>query len=298
MDVAAKTALQSMERKIDELPLLPQVLVRILQLDPSSENYYEEFGKLTKEDPAFAVRVVALANSSASAPVVPVVTIRDALTRMGIETIRRLVASLAVQRVFLPTKPNEVSLWQHSVCTAFAAAKIAELVPNLDVDPAEAYLIGLLHDVGRFVMFEHAAPELLAVDESKWETPEELIEADVEVYKFTHAELGYRACRHWQLPVRICEAIKLHHTPIGDEIAPGSGDAVQFCVQVADRMALTLLQCDDFSDIPEDERERRLRETCLTTEPMMDLLPPATLAQQAERVHDDSQELLSGLGFS
>ncbi len=298
MDVAAKTALRSMERQIDELPLLPQVLVRILQLDPSSENYFEEFGKLTKEDPAFAVRVVALANSSASAPVAPVTTIRDALARMGIEAIRRLVASLAVQRVFLPTKPNEFGLWQHSVYTAFAAAKIAEIVPGLDVDPAEAYLIGLLHDIGRFVMFEHASAELLAVDESEWETPEDLIEADVEVYKYTHAELGYRACVRWQLPAGICEAIRLHHTPVDDEIEAGSSDALQFCVQIADRMALALLQCDDFNDISEDTRERRLREACLTTEPKRDLLSPALLARHARRIYRDSQDLLAGLGFN
>ena len=62
MDVAANSALQDMERKIGELPLLPQVLVRILQLDQDADNYFEEFGKLTKEDPAFAVRVIALAN--------------------------------------------------------------------------------------------------------------------------------------------------------------------------------------------------------------------------------------------
>ncbi len=298
MDAAAKKALNSMERKIDELPLLPQVLVRILQLDQNSENYFEEFGKLTKEDPAFAVRVIALANSSASAPVSPVVSIRDALTRMGVESIRSLVASLAVQRVFLPTKPNEISLWQHSVFTAFAAAKIAEIVPELEVNPAEAYLIGLLHDIGRFVMFEHAAPELLEVDESNWETPEELIEADVEVYAFTHSELGYRACVHWQLPESISEAIRLHHTPIEGEIVAGSVNATQFCLQTADHLSLALLQRPDFEEIPQDVREQRIADKCLTTETASTLLPPPALAPHLDRLYADSRLLLDGLGFA
>jgi len=287
-----------MERKIDELPLLPQVLVRILQIDPESENYFEEFGKLTKEDPAFAVRVIALANSSASAPVAPVVSIREALTRMGVATIRSLVASLAVQRVFLPTKPNEISLWQHSVFTAFTAAKIAELVPKLKIDPAESYLVGLLHDIGRFVMFEHAAPELLAVDESQWETPEELIEADVQVYKFTHSELGYRACVHWQLPETICEAIRLHHTPIEGKILAGSPEAQQFCLQAADRLALSLLQSDDFDGLPEEAREQRIADTCLTSEMCRSILPPAQLVQHVDGLYADSKQLLGGLGFN
>ncbi len=298
MVAAANSALQDMERKIDELPLLPQVLVRILQLDPNGDNYFEEFGKLTKEDPAFAVRVIALANSSASSPVAPVVSIREALTRMGVGTIRSLVASLAVQRVFLPTKPNEISLWQHSVFTAFAAAKLAEVLPDLKVDPAESYLVGLLHDIGRFVMFEHAAPELLAVDESEWETPEQLIEADVDVYKFTHSELGYRACLHWQLPESIAEASRLHNTPVEVKIVPGSMDAQQFCLQVADRVALSILQRDDFKELSEADREQRIMDSCLITEECRSLLPPAELVQYLDQLYVDGHGLLEGLGFN
>lgn len=298
MVAVAKTALQSMEEEIGELPMLPQVLVRILQLNPDADDFFEEFGKLTKEDPSFAVRLIALANSAASAPAVPVVSIRDALTRMGSQAIRNLVASLAVQRVFLPTKPNEVRLWQHSVFAAFAAAMVAEVASDLKVDPAEAYLVGLLHDIGRFVMFEHAAPELLKVDESNWETPEQLIEADVEIYKFTHSELGFRACTHWKLPDSICEVVRLHHTPIEAEIVAGSPDALLFCVQVADHLCLSVLQCDDFDDIPSDVREQRILDNCLNTEQQAILLPAALLATKLDRIHADSQGLLSGLGFS
>ncbi|MEO1247087.1 MAG: HDOD domain-containing protein, partial [Pseudomonadota bacterium] len=111
-------ALKDMEAKIDELPLLPQVLVRLLQLRPASVDYFENFESLVKEDPAFAVRVISLANSSTSAPVSPIETIRDALTRMGAVTIGALVASLAVQKVFMPTEPGQVRLWSHSILAA------------------------------------------------------------------------------------------------------------------------------------------------------------------------------------
>jgi len=293
-----ETSLLEMQKKIGELPLLPQVLVRILQLDPDSDRFFEEFGKLTKEDPGFAVKVIALANSASSAPTVPVVSIRDALTRMGVQPIRSLVASLAVQRVFFPTKPNEIQLWQHSVYAAFASAQIAEIVPDIRVNPAEAYLIGLLHDIGRFVMFEHAAPHLLCVDESNWETPEELIAADVETYKFTHSELGFRACKHWQLPDSICEVIRRHHSPIAEDIVAGSLDAILFCVQVADHLCLSVLQRDDFEDIPFDIREQRILTDCLRTEQQLELLPATRLAENLDKIHTGSKNLLSGLGFA
>lgn len=298
MVAVAKTALQSMQDKIGELPLLPQVLVKILQLDPASDNYFEEFGKLTKEDPAFAVRVIALANSAASAPAVPVASIRDALTRMGAESIRSLVASLAVQRVFMPSAPNEVRLWQHSVFAAFAAAQVAEIASSLDVDPAEAYLVGLLHDIGRFVMFEHAAPNLLKVDESNWHTPEELVEADIQVYNFTHSELGYLACRHWKLPDSIADIIRQHHSNLDRKILPGSIDAAVLCVQVADRLCLSLLQLPDFEETDAQLREERILKDCLRTEQEQQLIPAGMLVNNLDRVYSDSNDLLSGLGFA
>lgn len=298
MAAAAELALENMANKVDELPLLPQVLVQILQLDPASDTYFDDFGKLAKEDPAFAVRVIALANSAASAPAVPITTIRDALTRMGAESIRSMVASLAVQRVFMPTQPNEVRLWQHSVFAAFAAAQIAEIVPSIEIDPAEAYLVGLLHDIGRFVMFEHAAPNLLLVDESNWETAAELVEADVEVYKYTHAELGYLACQRWQLPESICDAIQLHHMPVDSEIVPGSINAMLFCLQVADSLCLALLQKDDFKDIPRDVREEIILSQCLKTERNVRTLPVDLIAMHLDKIHADGRDLLSGLGFA
>ena len=293
-----KTALREMQDKIGELPVLPQVLVKILQLDPASEDYFEEFGKLTKEDPAFAVRVIALANSAASAPAVPVASIRDALTRMGAEAIRSLVASLAVQRVFMPTAAHEVRLWQHSVFTAFAAAEIAEITPNLEVDPAEAYLVGLLHDIGRFVMFEHAAPNLLKVDESNWHTPEELVEADIKVYNFTHSELGYLACQHWKLPETIADVVRQHHAVLDEQISGGSIDATTLCVQVADRLCLSLLQRPDFDETDEQLRKEHILNDCLRTERERELISVATLVNNLDRISRDSKDLLSGLGFA
>ena len=294
---AADTELEIMATKINELPVLPQVLVRLLQLDPASDDFFDEFGRLAKEDPGFAIKVIALANSAASAPAAPITTIKDALTRMGAQPVRSMVASLAVQRVFMPTEPNEIRLWEHSVFAAFACAQIAEIVPSVEIDPAEAYLVGLLHDIGRFVMFEHAAPNLQLVDESNWETAEELIEADVEIYKYTHAELGYGACQHWRLPESICDVIQLHHMPVDSEIVPGSINAMLFCLQVADNLCLSLLQRDDFEDISRDEREQRITTDCLKTERNIRTLPADKLAFHLDKIHTESKDLLNGLGL-
>lgn len=293
----SKIALHSMEEKIDELPLLPQVLVRILQLDPTSEEYFEEFEHSAKEDPAFAVRVIALANSAASSPVAPISVIRDALARMGATTVASFVASLAVQRVFMPTEPSQILLWKHSISTAVGAQRIAELVPQLQVQPGHAYLVGLLHDVGRFVMFEHAPKQLLEVDEHNWRTPDDLEKVDVEVFNFTHSELGYLACEHWGVPDSIAEIIRHHHTPLQGTIAPGSGDAATFCVQVADRLAVTLIDSDDYNGLSDEAKKERVTLYCLKSAEERRLLAVDRLASEAAAIRRESEHLMKGLGL-
>ena len=86
--------------------------------------------------------------------------------------------------------------------------------------------------------------------------------------------------------------------PIEDDIVAGSPHAMLFCLQVADRLSLSLLQRDDFADIPDDAREQRILDTCLKSEQERNLLPAATLAARLDRIHADSQDLLAGLGFS
>lgn len=291
-------ALREMERHIDELPLLPQVLVRILQLDPMADDYFEQFEKLAKEDPAFAVRIVALANSAASSPAVPICTIRDALTRMGAGTVSNLVASLSVQRVFMPTEPAQIRLWKHSIETAVTSQTIARLLPVLVIEPAEAYLAGLLHDIGRFVMLEHSAPELRRVEESEWKSPEELVQADVDIYNYTHSELGNLACQHWGLPESIAMVVKAHHDDIAEPIQPGSAASTICCVQIADRISIQLLGEPSEEELTDAMLEQLLLERCLHTGEERNAFPASVLCKSIAAVRTESQRLIADLGFS
>ncbi len=295
--VASSQALHSMEEHIDALPLLPQVMVRILQLDASADNYFEQFEQLASEDPAFAVRIVALANSASSSPIEPVCTIRDALTRMGAARVTSFVASLSVQRVFMPTESSQVGLWKHAIETAVSAKRIAQIAPHLQVDPAQAYLVGLLHDIGRFVMLEHAAPELRRVDESDWDTPEDLIEADLAIYHFTHSELGYLACKHWCLPDVIGRVIRTHHDALPDKVSPGSMDAERFCVQVADRISIMLTKTEDLDDLDEAATLDLIRERCLACGAAEAVVTAAALSAELDWIRSESARLFANLGF-
>ncbi len=294
----SRAALDAMERKIDELPLLPQVLVRILQLSSAQDDYFERIDQLAREDPPFAVRLLALANSASSSPVSPIKSIRDALTRVGAATITSLVASLAVQRVFVPSCPSQVALWTHSVSVAVAAEMIAEAVPLLKLDSGQAYLGGLLHDIGRFVMFEHAPEHLLKVDESHWSSPEALIAADVEVFKFTHSELGYLACSHWGLPGDLTEIVRRHHEELNGAFKPGSIEAYIHCIGIADRLDVFLFQQQQVEKLSSDELLEIIEQECLGSSEVEAIVKAELLASRVEDIKMQSERLLNGLGLA
>ena len=291
-----RKALDRMVHKIDELPLLPQVLVRVMQLDASRDSYFEEFETLAREDPTLAVRVVALANSAALAPLEPIVTIKEALARIGTVRVRNLVIALGVQRVFMPADASQTRLWRHSVNAAVAAERIAQLDSALQVDAGQAYLVGLLHDIGRFVMFEHASEALLQVDESRWDKPEDLVAADLEVFQYTHSELGYHACKRWGLPDTIADAVREHHNPIGS-LTPGSPAALGFCLQVADRLSISVLEPAEETEPDSERLERLIVDECIEpvwhgkSELAGSLVPAIGSMQQT------SESLLGGLGL-
>ena len=293
--------LRKLEQKVDELPLLPQVLVRILQLDSEDNEYFEQFELLANEDPTLAVRVIALANSAVSSPVSPVVAIKEALARVGVAAINSLVMSLAVQRVLMPTTPDQVRLWKHSIYVAVASRAIAKITPALDVEPSQAYVAGLLHDLGRFTMLEHAAPSLLAVDESHWQTPGELIAADLELYKFTHCELGYLACKHWGLPDVLADVVRNHHQDLGDSAPQDTAAALTRCVQIADRLSISVLENDEVEqehDEAMSAASATIAETCVPTVFERQHCPPALLFGSIPRIQSQARVLLAGLGFA
>ena len=203
--------LQEIERKLEELPLLPDVVVRLLQLKPEDESFFDKVLVLSQEDPTFALQVIRLGNSASSAPVSQIKSLQEAVARVGADAIAGLITSMAVLRVFVPVHPGEKELWVHSFQVAVIAKKLASVLTGLKIDPNQAYLCGLLHDIGRFVMFDKAALELHKVDEQNWTTPEELIAAELNICGFDHSQLGGKVCSKWGLPDIVRRVVSYHH---------------------------------------------------------------------------------------
>ncbi len=208
------------EHKVDELPLLPGVVVKVMGLSYDSEQLFEDVLEVASEDPALAVRVLKMANSAMSSPVSPIDSLERAVARLGATHVAEFVTAAAVTRVFVPRSLGERNLWHHAVEVATACRLMVSQRPTKGADPGAAYLAGLLHDIGRLVMFDQSPEFIQAVDDLAWTTPGELVEAELRVVGADHANIGARVCEHWQVPPVTTRTVRDHHRDLSEGDPP------------------------------------------------------------------------------
>jgi len=284
--------------KLDQLPVLPAVVTRLMSLSPGSDGYFEEVLSISSEDPALAVRVIHAANSALSAPRQPIETLQGAVARLGAAHIGQLVAALAVKEVFVPRSRGEIDLWIHAVEVATTCRLMVASAP-FGVDQHHAYLCGLLHDIGRFVMFDHLPEHLRGLDAPGWEVPNPHIAVESELFGFDHADIGQRLCMKWSIPKRIGGVVHEHHRR-QDLHPPISAEArLVALVQMADRLSV-LSRTGRLNGLEED-RERLtalIAEACSDPEWPAPPIAPGIVANLVPHVQRAAQAAIEHLDLT
>lgn len=288
-----------LEKKLEELPLLPAVVVRLLALDANDDNYFEQVLELSQEDPTFALRVIRLSNSPLSAPASPITTLRDAVIRLGVKSVAGLVTSMSAMRVFIPTKQGEKNLWVHSIQVAVCARVIANEAKELKVNPEQAYICGLMHDIGRFVLFDKASDDLNLVEASNWDSLEQLIVTEQELYGFNHSELGERVCKKWSLPDNIIEVVAKHHMyniPTSPSNYLQLGNLIRV-IQLADFFSVFMMLNPDAISWKPEVLEQELNDKCVSPSSPNPLVSAKQLQGQVKNIMEESNKMMTGLGI-
>jgi putative nucleotidyltransferase with HDIG domain len=199
--------------RVETLPLLPGVVMRLLSLDPESDEYFDDLIAIASSEPNFAIRVLRCANSASSAPGRPITSLMQAAYRIGTERCGQLATAVAVARVFVPRTREQRDLWTHSLRVA-ALSRLIAAAGGARAELCEgAYTAGLVHDIGRFAMFECVTGDFDRVAEAGWDTPQDLLEVEEKLLGYDHARVGQLICEHWGLPLPLIEIVRQHHRP-------------------------------------------------------------------------------------
>jgi len=289
--------LDDLELLLKELPLLPSVVTQLMTLDRKGDDYFEQVNKLAERDPPFASRLIRRANSAQYISSKPVVNLQQAAIRLGADPIINLIISMSVIKVFVPSNKGQKNLWRHSIGTAVAARYIARECQW--VNPEEAYLCGLLQDIGRFVLFEFSQDRLDMVEETHWRSPLQLLRAEQKVFCFDHAELGGQVCRHWELPQFLTEVVTLHHdyNISLDDLEDDKLKKMVTIMQMADLFSVLMLLNPEHKDWSASKLEVQVKKSCYHSKWQKIPLPPKKLALLAQGIHDETFELIKELAL-
>ncbi|HUL92585.1 MAG TPA: HDOD domain-containing protein [Burkholderiales bacterium] len=260
MEATQKVTVQHLRQRIDDLPLLPNVVVELLRLDSRAEDYFERVLSLASGDPTFATKLLLYANSASVAASHPVTSLRDALVLVGAQNAVDLILAHSCAWVFLPHHDWERDLWSHSLAVASLMRALASHLRGSQVSPDKAHLFGLLHDIGRFVLYLEAPEELRTIGETEWNSPQALVDAELGLCGFTHAELGYLALEKWKLPAELAWVVRYHHSapPPGARI-PVEDRQIIDLLRDADGLACTLARPEDWRGLSDSGLQAKIR---------------------------------------
>jgi putative nucleotidyltransferase with HDIG domain len=198
-----------------DLPPMAPVGSRVIKLLADDQASAAELARLLSSEPTLAAKIVRIANSPFYGMAYRIKTIQHALLVIGMRATSSLVLAVTTWGVFRSShlsssqEANRKRLLRHSVACGVGTRLLAQgRYPN----PEEAFLAGLLHDLGKLVLetcvSEGAAPFLEPAVEIEDHLPER------NAFGFDHQDVGAALLNHWGFPSTIAEAIQSHHQPL------------------------------------------------------------------------------------
>lgn len=190
-----------------DLPVLPEVPARVIQVSFDESCDIRQLTSLIQRDQSMTAHVLRVANSVMYAAAVPIVSLQQALNRLGLNKVREMALMISCEsRVFRVDGFDLLvrTMFRHSVAAATFSEEIAR-ARRWNVE--EAFLCGLLADIGRPVVLQ-ALIDLkrrLKVDADR-----HAVLAAADEY---HCQVGSEMVHKWQLPARLAETILYHHDP-------------------------------------------------------------------------------------
>ncbi len=198
-----------------EMPSVPLVLMKILQILDDNTSSAQELERLILHDPSLSARILKLANSAFYCFPNQVKTISHAIVLLGLNLVKSLAIGVNIFDSFTRGMHKEAAsinkLWMHSV----GVGQLAQVIWARRSSRKEsefAFLCGLLHDLGKVVFFKNDPvhySEIFAAD--KGEGDLDIRAYEVEDYGTDHAALGAELAKRWGLPPQLARVLQKHH---------------------------------------------------------------------------------------
>ncbi len=191
----------------DHLPTLPDIIIKINALIDNPDSTAEDLNKVISSDLSLTSKMLKIVNSSFYGFSRNISSITHAVVILGFNTVRNIALSAFLFDNL--TSKTLRPLWEHSICVGALAKAIGSKVSPSQAE--EAFISGLLHDIGRVVFFLHdneAMMHLMQMDDDSF------VVGETARFGVTQQEVGACLLDKWQLPDPLIEAALYSSHPL------------------------------------------------------------------------------------
>ncbi len=210
---AQKTTLATAERirnvlGIRQLESMPAQAARAFQLASDPKAKGADFVKVIESDEVISARIIRIANSVYFFRGQAANDIEKAVANIGLNELRCLLSASMLKSLLQLRHPARDQIWANSVATGICCRALSGYT---NIPDGEAFLCGLLHDVGKLIMLRRGGDLYDEVLRKVSSESKDFITAEEAVFELNHVEVGKWVGEMWNFPTGALKAISEHH---------------------------------------------------------------------------------------
>jgi len=208
--------LQRIVNQIQSLPTLPQVAQHVIALVENPDTSSSSLAKAIGSDAALVSKILRIVNSAYYGLPRKITTVSQATVILGFNTVKNLVITTSVFSAFNNDLKNHrfdrKKFWEHSLGCAVASKVLSKRI-RMGL-PEEAFVAGLIHDVGKIVLDQYFHKDFEAVLTLVETEQISIVAAENKILGIDHTKIGEWLCDKWNFPIHIQESVVYHHSPL------------------------------------------------------------------------------------
>jgi HD-like signal output (HDOD) protein len=202
--------------QISHIATLPEITLKIIELVENPRSTAQDLNKLISNDPALCARILKVVNSAFYGLPGQIGSINRAIVLLGLNAVKNIVIAASLAKLFRGGRVSPhfsaKDLWTHSIAVGVMSRLIVTRLNN--TLPDEAFLAGLIHDIGILVELQAFREPLVEIAERASKEETRYIDLESQVIGVDHQALGSGLTTKWKFPRSFQYVTGHHHNPM------------------------------------------------------------------------------------
>lgn len=203
--------------EILHIATLPEITLKIIEVVENPDSTAKDLHQIISNDPALCARVLKVVNSAFYGLPGQIGSINRAIVLLGLNAVKNIAIAASLSKLFrggqISPTFNARDLWAHTIAVGAASKLVAERA-NMGVAD-EAFLAGMMHDIGIVVEIQALRPKFTqVVDQIAGKDGGTFLDVEQQVIGVNHQDFGRALCERWKFPQSFALAAGFHHRPL------------------------------------------------------------------------------------